>query len=268
MILSIKLVSQLLLLGTAVGISSELVGIGGGFILVPALLFLLPEFGVASSDAMQCALATSLAVILLNSGLSAIRHWKLKNLDLNVIKFLILGMLVGGITGARITSILPEDYRKSAFGLIALTLSVHMFFSTDEKGSRAMPTPAILSILGIGIGTLASLAGISGGIIVVPFLNRHGLEIKKAIGSSSLCGSLTAAAGTIGFAWQRWNCYDDLPYAYNCGYIFLPALVLISFTSTLTAFFGARLTTKLPPMALKKISASFLVLVAISMLNH
>jgi hypothetical protein len=53
-----------LLLGSVVGVMAGLLGIGGGLLVVPALLWLLPLAGIDSSIAMQMALGTSLATII------------------------------------------------------------------------------------------------------------------------------------------------------------------------------------------------------------
>ena len=117
---------------------------------------------------------------------------------------------------------------------------------------------------GTGIGVISSLAGIGGGSLSVPFLNRHGVEMRKAVGSSSVCGCVIAISGMLGFILHGYSA-ENLP-AYSVGYVYLPALAAIASTSMLTTRIGAKMATTLPTAALKKIFALFLMFVAGTML--
>ena len=105
--MNIEFLAMLLLLGGVVGIMAGLLGIGGGLIVVPALLFLLPLAGIDPSICMQIALATSLASIIVTSGSSAFNHFKLGNVDIHVVKWLMPGVVVGGFSAR----ILPNGYQ-------------------------------------------------------------------------------------------------------------------------------------------------------------
>ena len=98
--MNIEFLVLLLLLGGIVGVMAGLLGIGGGLIVVPALLFLLPMAGIDPAISMQIALATSLASIVVTSGSSALNHFKLGNVDMYVVKWLMPGVVVGGFLGA------------------------------------------------------------------------------------------------------------------------------------------------------------------------
>ena len=80
--MNIEFLVLLLLLGGIVGVMAGLLGIGGGLIVVPALLFLLPMAGIDPAISMQIALATSLASIIITSGSSALNHFKFGNVDM------------------------------------------------------------------------------------------------------------------------------------------------------------------------------------------
>ncbi|GAL10719.1 protein of unknown function DUF81 [Vibrio astriarenae] len=94
----------------------------------------------------------------------------------------------------------------------------------------------------------------------VPFLNRHGIEMRRAVGSSSVCGSVLAIAGMVGFILNGVSA-DDLP-PYSLGYIYLPALLAVSLVSALTTRFGAMMATSMPTVQLKRLFAVFLFFVA------
>lgn len=262
--MNIEFLSLLLLLGGFVGIMAGLLGIGGGLIVVPALLYLLPMAGIDPSISMHIALATSLASIIVTSGSSAFNHFRLGNVDMFVVKWLMPGVVVGGFLGANIADWIPSQYLPKVFGVIVLLLAIQMLFSIKGKTERAMPGSGATVVIGTGIGMVSSLAGIGGGSLSVPFLNRHGVEMRRAVGSSSVCGCFIALSGMAGFILNGYKA-DVLP-AYSLGYVYLPALIGITSTSMLTTRIGAKLATSMPTVRLKKIFAVFLMFVAGTML--
>lgn len=259
-----ELLSLLLALGAVVGVMAGLLGIGGGLIVVPALLFLLPMANIQPDIIMQIALATSLASIIVTSGSSALNHLKLGNVDMFVVKWLMPGVIVGGFVGSNIAEWIPAQYLPKVFGVIVLLLSIQMLLSIKATRQRSMPSSITTMCCGAGIGVVSSLAGIGGGSLSVPFLNRHGVEMRKAVGSSSVCGCVIAISGMLGFILHG-SAVENLP-AYSVGYVYLPALIAITSTSMLTTRVGANLATRLPTPVLKKIFAVFLIFIAGTML--
>lgn len=262
--ITFELIAILVMIGALVGVLAGLLGIGGGLIIVPALLFLLPKFGVSADIAMQMALATSLACIIITSGSSALNHYRVNNVDMFVVKFLIPGVILGGFGGSFVAEFIPSQYLPPVFGGIVLFLSIKMFISVNARATKPLPSATKTFISGTTIGTISSLAGIGGGSLMVPFLNRHGIEMRKAIGTSSFCGALLAASGMIGFILHGVGA-KDLP-AHSVGYVYLPALLAIACSSVLTSKLGVRLTSVLPTQVLKKCFAVLLLIIAIRML--
>ncbi|EKO3409433.1 sulfite exporter TauE/SafE family protein [Vibrio fluvialis] len=262
--MSIELMALLLVLGSVVGVLAGLLGIGGGLVVVPALLFLLPQAGISPDIVMQLALATSLATIIVTSGSSALNHLKLGNVDMFVVKWLLPGVLVGGFLGSVIAEWIPNQYLPKVFGVIVLVLALQMFRSIRATHTKPMPGAVMTTVYGGGIGVVSSLAGIGGGSLSVPFLNHHGVEMRKAVGSSSVCGFMIAISGMLGFILHGYHA-EGLPQ-YSVGYVYLPALVAIASTSMLTTRIGAKLATQLPTKVLKRFFAVFLMFVAITML--
>lgn len=263
--MEIELLAQFLALGCFVGTMAGLLGIGGGLIVVPALAsWLLPQAGVGDDILMHIALGTSLATIILTSGASALNHLKLGNVDLFVVKWLLPGVVLGGAAGSFIAEAIPSQYLIKVFGGIVFLLAIQMLVSLKGSRSYPMPSQPITFCCGSLIGVTSSLAGIGGGSLTVPFLSRHGVEMRKAIGSSSVCGCVIAIAGMGGFALHGANA-QGLP-EYSLGYVYLPALFGIVATSMLTTRLGAKLATRLPTAVLKKIFAVFLLFIAGKML--
>ncbi|WP_281545655.1 sulfite exporter TauE/SafE family protein [Grimontia sp. SpTr1] len=253
-----------LAVGGVVGLLAGLLGIGGGLIVVPALSVLLPWAGISSNLVMPMALATSLASIVITSSSSAYTHYRLGNVQPSIIKTLLPGILLGGLLGSAIADRMPTEYLPKVFGIIVLLLALQMALSLRIKSARPLPSPLGSMTSGTAIGMIASLAGIGGGSLTVPYLNYHGVEMRKAIGSASLCGVFLALSGVIGFIFFGLTQPETLP-PYSVGYVYLPALIGIVVTSVMTTRYGARLATRLPTPIIKRVFAVFLLLVGASM---
>ncbi|MDW6091991.1 sulfite exporter TauE/SafE family protein [Vibrio rhizosphaerae] len=262
--MTITFVLLLIVLGAFVGVMAGLLGIGGGLIIVPALLFLFPHVGITPDIAMQVALATSLSCIILTSGSSALNHLRYGNIDLLAVKWLTPGIIVGGLMGATLADWMPSEYLPKVFGVIVFLLAIQMFLSIRQQTAKPMPGQASMILSGSFIGMIASLAGIGGGALSVPYLNKHGIEMRKAVGTSSFCGCIIALSGMVGFIWHGFS-VKSLP-AFSLGYVYLPALLFVSCTSMFTTKVGAKLATELPTSVLKKVFAVFLMFVSVHML--
>jgi uncharacterized membrane protein YfcA len=105
---------------------------------------------------------------------------------------------------------------------------------------------------------------IGGGSLSVPFMTWCNVRMQNAIGTSAAIGLPIALAGAAGYLVNGWGS-AGLP-DWSLGYVFLPALVLISLVSVFTAPYGARLAHRLPVATLKKIFAGILMLLSAKML--
>ncbi len=118
-----------------------LLGIGGGLLVVPALVWLLPRAGIDSDLVMHIALATSLASIVLTSGSSARNHIKLGNVDFSIVKSLAPGVIVGGLGGSVIAELVPTVLLPRIFAVIVLLLALQMLISMRISSLRPLPGP-------------------------------------------------------------------------------------------------------------------------------
>ena len=252
-----------LLLGTIVGFLAGLFGIGGGLIIVPSLVYLLPMIGIPHEYLMSTALGTSFATIVVTAFSSAQRHHKLGNVDLSVSKIFIPTIMASVFLAGLLISNLDTQLMTRLFALMVFYLAGRMIFSL-KKGPENKPlNTKVLVSAGAIIGALSSVAGIGGGAFIVPFLNSRGLEMKKAIGTSSFCGAFLGLSGMFSFMVSGWN-VSGMP-DYSLGYIYLPALMGVTLTSYFTSKLGANAANVLPVPMLKKAFAVMLVLIAINM---
>lgn len=252
------------MLGMAVGFMAGLLGIGGGLIIVPALVYMLPLFGVANELVMPMALATSLASIVATSSSAAIAHHKNGNINWTQAKPLMIAVSFGAIAGSFIADLLSTKALTTFFAGAVMMLALYMIVSIKVERSKPLPKPWKLNGIGLLIGGVASLMGISGGVMIVPTLSYFTVSIRHAIGVATACGLMVAFFGSLGFIITGLK-QSQLP-DYSIGYIYLPALLGIISTSFLFAPLGVKLATRLPVKTLKKLFAGFLIVVAIEML--
>jgi uncharacterized membrane protein YfcA len=109
-----------LLLGLVAGIFGGLFGIGGGIIIIPAMVFL---FGMSQHQAQGTTLALMVPPIGL---LAAWAYYKQGFVDLKMAAFVCLGFFVGGLLGAEFAVGIPEPILKKIFGTALLLISLQM----------------------------------------------------------------------------------------------------------------------------------------------
>jgi len=136
--------------------------------------------------------------------------------------------------------------------------------NVKPKPSRELPGAAGLAGVGAGIGIVSALVAIGGGSLSVPFMTWCNVRMQNAIGTSAAIGLPIALAGAAGYLVNGWG-GAGLP-EWSLGYVYLPALLLVSVVSVFTAPFGARLAHRLPVATLKKIFAAILMLLSAKML--
>jgi len=109
-----------LLLGLVAGVLSGILGIGGGIIIIPAMVFL---FGMSQHTAQGTTLALMVPPIGL---LAAWAYYKQGFVDLKMAGFICLGFFVGGLLGAEFAAGIPEPILKKIFGAVLLSVSLKM----------------------------------------------------------------------------------------------------------------------------------------------
>lgn len=107
------------IVGILTGLVNGLLGIGGGTILIPAMVFMLKE-------KQHVAHGTSLAVILPTAFVSALIYKYNQNLDLNLSFKVALGAMLGGYLGAKLMNLLSPPSLKKIFGLFMMIAGLRM----------------------------------------------------------------------------------------------------------------------------------------------
>lgn len=253
-----------LAVGATTGIAAGLLGVGGGFIIVPGLAHLMPGLGVSSDLAMHLAIGTSLATIVVTS-LSSIRaHHRRGAVLWPVVARMTPAILLGAAVGALVADQLRGDSLRAVFGSFALVVSAQMWFGAKPKPHRGLPGWGGMSLAGGVIGVLSAIIGIGGGSLTVPFLAWCNVVMRNAVATSAAVGLPIAVGGALAFIAVGWG-HPALP-EWSSGYVYWPAVLGVVLPSVLLAPLGARWAHSLPTAVLKKGFAVFLALLGVKML--
>jgi uncharacterized membrane protein YfcA len=255
-----------LVLGAVIGVIAGLFGVGGGLIIVPALSFLFPRFGIPQDLTVHLAIGTSLGTIVMTSLSAIYAHHRRGAVRWDLVARMTPGIIVGAGLGALIAALISSAGLRSLFGIFEILVAAYLFFSpTPPPRHRMDGIPALqLTAAGGVIGTISSLLGIGGGTMTVPFLSWNRIRIQEAVATASACGLPIAVAGSAGFVVAGWG-QAGLPAAAS-GYLYWPALFGIILTSMLTAPLGARLAHALNAAKLKRLFALLLLMLGLRML--
>ncbi|MDR0847788.1 MAG: sulfite exporter TauE/SafE family protein [Propionibacteriaceae bacterium] len=190
--LSLRSVSVFVAVGLVAGFLSGLFGIGGGTVIVPALVFV----GLTQRRAS----ATSLVAIIPTAIVGVTTYALSSNVNYVAALLLAVGMVIGAQAGSFLLSRLPEKALRWAFvGFLVLVIVQQLVFipSRDSEVAINVASGLGLLVLGIVTGSLSGLLGIGGGIIVVPALALlFGASDLVAKGTSLLMMIPGAASGT------------------------------------------------------------------------
>jgi len=253
-------------IGVLSGLMAGLFGVGGGLVIVPALNLVFSMFGLGVPDdsRMHFSIGSSLAVISFTALTSARAHHGRGSVDWSAFRRLVPGIVAGGLLGALIADAMPNRMLQATFGGFVLAIAAHIMFGRSPPPGRQMPGPGVNLLAGVVIGGVSALAGIGGGVMVVPFLVWAATPMRRAIGTAAACTLPVAMAGALGFAYAGW---DVAGPAWATGYVYWPAVLGISIGSMALAPVGAWLAHIMPVTALRRGFALLLIVIGVRMLT-
>jgi uncharacterized membrane protein YfcA len=246
--------------GACAGFLGGLLGIGGGVVIVPALLLLFEWQGFAAGTAAPVAVATSLATIIATSVAAARAQIRRGSVDWAIVRAWTPALLVGGLASGPVAQRLPEAALPWFIGLFLLAVSGIMLTAWQPAPHRTLPRGAPGIALGGGAGLLSGLAGIGGGNVIVPTLVFFNVPMRLATGTSSTLGLPIAVAGTIGFVLTGLG-RPDLPPG-TLGFVHVPAAMAMAVLSFTVAPLGVAFAHRIPAARLKRIFGSLLAVVS------
>lgn len=255
-----EIVALYLAVGAAAGVLAGLFGIGGGLVVVPALLFTLPSAGIPPASTAHVALGTSLATIIATSAASTRSHDARGNVDWGVVRPLAVGVVTGTALGGAVAARLSDAVLELLLSLFLAGVAARMLLDWRPRAAARPPGRAATVGAGGAIGFASALFGIGGGTLTVPFLAWLGLPMQRAIGTSAACGVPIAVTGSLAYVVSGWRA-EGLPLG-SLGFVYLPAALAIAAASAATTRLGVALGARLSELHLRRAFAALLLLTA------
>lgn len=257
----------LLAAGLGAGFAGGLFGIGGGFVVVPALTLILPLLGTAGDQVMHVAIGTSLATIIFTSLRSVHSHAKRDAVDFPFIRGWAPWLVAGTVGGTLIADFVTSSTLALIFGAGVLLFAAYFLLPIRperQQLARSMPTGIVRAALAGFLGLISALLGIGGGTITTLTMTSCGAPIHRAIGTASGVGAIIAVPATIGFAIAGYG-DSGLP-PFSIGHVNLPAALTIIATAMITAPLGVAAAHRLSPRLLRRVFGVYLVVTGITMI--
>ncbi len=261
--------AALTIIALFVGTVSSMIGVGGGFLMVPILTLLY-------SVITQQAVGTSSAVIVVNAIASSFAYYRQRRIDYRVGATLALGTVPGAIIGAYLTRLISSGLLAALFGAFLVFVALRMLFMRERKAMASDPRTGVLRWhrvlvdasrnqfsffvdipLGVGLsffGGLASgLFGVGGGAVMVPVMNLvMGIPMHVSVATSMFMMIFTSISGAVTHVALN-HVLPEYAAALSLGIVGGSQI-------------GASLARRLRPAMLQRIFSLFLVFIGVRMI--
>lgn len=263
-------IAILLTAGLVGGFLAGLLGIGGGIIFAPTLMFYFAGAGVDDAVFAPLVIGSSLFCTMLASAASAVRHHQAGNVR--------VGVALGVGAAAAVAVFLMTQfvttqawYDRTALqlvlGTLLLFLAVRMLRpkkQTADADPNAPPPKGATVGIGLGTGALSAATGIGGGVILVPgFHHLAHLPLRAAVGTSSAAIVLISLAGVLTNIALGW---DAPTPATALGYVDIGKAALLAVPAVFMAVAGAHAASRFDTRVLRWVFATLVIVVSIRML--
>lgn len=277
----------LVIAGAAAGLASGMLGVGGGFIMVPVQIWALTSSGVEPTLAIRISFGTALAVALPTAVNGALGHHRRGAVVPRAALLLGVAGFVGAFFGGAVAAVAPGEILRVAFGLVVIAAAVRMAASPDTKssggggedevdggyggygdgrGGGLSRSDAVYLLLGLPVGFISGLVGIGGGLIMVPVLSMAmGFGIHRAVGTSSAAIILTSSGGVLSYLYHG-LAVPDLP-PFSLGYVNLLMAALLAGASIPMAWAGVRAAHRLPADRLRTVFSLVMIYIGLEMMG-
>ena len=263
---SLYTVFLLIFIGCSSGLLAGLLGVGGGIIYGPVILFMLKGWNISENIIFPIAFGTSLFIIIFTSLSAVIKYLSLKSIMWRAVLIMSIFSIVGAGLGAYVSVNSPGWILQRLYGLLLLIVSwrITKEYKTDETIDELFKL-SYLSISGFVIGFISSMFGIGGGVVGVPIMIIILRFPIKKVAATSLCIILfTSIAGVLGYILSGLK-NINLPNG-SFGYVNIKIAAPFIFGAVTCAPIGAYINNKVKTATLKRVFALFLAVVSIKFL--
>jgi hypothetical protein len=234
-----------------IGLSLGLLGSGGSILTVPVLVYLVGQDP-------KVAMAGSLMIVGVISLVSAIPYARQKTIDWRMVAWFGLPGLLGAVLGAWLAHFIDGVIQMLIFAALMLSAAYLMFKPVDLSAPPKQRAAYKIVADGLVVGALTGLVGVGGGFLIIPALVLlGGLSMRLAVGTSLVIIAIKSFAG---FA-----VYLDVLAAQSLA---LDWGIIIKFTliGILGGWLGHKVSHKFDQQLLRRIFASFLILMGLFIL--
>lgn len=253
--------------GSLAGFLAGLFGIGGGLVVVPALLFIFSKLGLDPENTVRLAVGTSLSTVMVTTFIATQAHAKKNCVDFNLLKSYALPTIFGSIFGVLAGSQLKASTVVLLFSIFLFLLSFKFIFPKAldriHLNEKIQENILVKYFLGLILGSCSSLFGIGGGSLVITTMTLFKRPILQSIGTASAFGIIISAVGSISSILVGWGA-DGLPYG-SIGYVNFLGFIGIVSGSIFSAPLGVKVSHSLNQVLLKRIFGLYLIFTSIKL---
>ncbi len=266
---TLMFIAAMLAAGALAGFVAGLFGIGGGFVVVPALASVLALLGTGgdSDKIMHVAIGTSLATIIFTSLRSVQAHARRGAVDFEILKSWTPWVVAGVVLGLIVARYMDGQALKITFGIGVFIMAWHFLFPVLTRNGPVadhMPTGMLRGGLGSFLGGYCTLLGIGGGTPAVLIMTLSGQPMHRAVATAAGFGTIIAVPGTIGSILGGLG-ETGLPYG-SLGYVNIIAALAIISMSLITAPWGVAMAHSLNAAHLRRALGVYLLVTSSLML--
>jgi len=234
-----------ILVGSFTGTIAGLMGIGGGLIYVPVLIWYFEGINLEDNLVALVSVSTSLAIIILSIISGTITHYKHSNLVFKTALILVIGGIIGALLSTFILIKIESGYFKLFLGAFQLLVAIRILWpGSFSKEDKKQASNIFLLLTGFVAGLISAFFGVGGGLIIVPALTIFGgFSIKKAIGTSS--GYMLVITSISLISYQLQSQSINFPKENFFNSIYLPAFIIIAIFAFIFNSIGATLVHKI-----------------------
>jgi len=258
--------ASLFLTGILAGTASGLFGVGGGFLMTPVQFWVYSSGGIDSTLATRLAFGTSLAVMIPTMISGAFAHHSRGAVNWKAAMPMGCAAIIGGLIGGTLAAHLPGLVLRTFFAILIIVMAVRMIWHIhscpvcEPRGSTA-----IYLLIGIFIGIISGLAGIGGGVLLVPVLViLLGYPMHTAVGTSSACLIFSSAGAVAAYVINGLG-VAGLP-AFSIGYVDIVVFAILAVTTIPSARLGVKIAHSYSGRNLQIVFAGLLILIGGAML--